>query len=207
MRAANQPMADPPGMPEERGLGDFFRLPLRSHWAVVVETLQIYKLSLFDRDEAIRQFKIDAEIQRQMDELRRKREAAGESQEAWQANAATDMADVAQRVRLMFPKELATVKSVDDAVRLAASKREDIHSLAADRLELIGTAIRSFMDGYRSGKDAARAEVESANDQTIDRLMAPLMAINPPSKESPPPPPPVTAELLPPEPKETKTTQ
>jgi len=197
LRAANQPMPDPPGLPPQYGLRDFLRLSLRDHWDVVRETLYLYKLSLFDREEAIRLLKIDAEIRRQREEERLKREsAAGTDPSQPQATAETDMAELTERVRKMFPKELASVKSVDDAVHLAAAKKEDIQGLASDRLELVGEAIHAFMEGYREGKDKARLDVEKSADPMLERFMEPIMSAadkhkqqHPPSPPRPPPPP------------------
>ena len=53
MNAANQPMPDPHDTPQEQGLRDFLSLGIKGHIRVFRETLSMYKLTLFDREEAI----------------------------------------------------------------------------------------------------------------------------------------------------------
>jgi len=179
MNAANQPMPDPHDTPKERDLRDFLSLGIEGYFGVFRETLSMYKLTLFDREEAIRQLKIEAEIKRQMEEIRLRSEGAAmqspDGGGGHRPDAATDMAELADRVRKMFPKDVQSVKNVDDAVRLASDRREDIEKLAADRMELLGHAIFSFMEGYRDGKEKSRSEVEAATDPYLERLMSPFM--------------------------------
>jgi predicted ATP-grasp superfamily ATP-dependent carboligase len=176
---------------------------MRDHYAVVRDTLHLYKLSLMDRSEAIRLLKIDAEVRRQMEETERRRRAheAGENlseeDKKLLLEAETDFAELTVRVAKMFPKELAEVKSVEDAVRLAADKREEMHALAANRLETVGSAISEFMVGYREGKAASLKDVVESKDPFFDHLIDPMVSSekkpadvdsSPPSPPSPPSP-------------------
>ena len=182
MSAANQPMPDPPNLPKHKGIGAFFSIGFRGHWRVLKETLHLYRLSLFDREEAIRLIKIELEIARQIEEAKRLNATGGTAADGSlpssepRPNINTDMVELTERVRKMFPKEVASVNSVEDAVRLAKSKRQDLQELAEDRLELLGSAIHSFMEGYRQGKDKARADVDNSTDPFVERLFAPLLA-------------------------------
>jgi hypothetical protein len=191
-------MPDPPGTPKAWRLRDLLNLSLRDHYSVIRDSLHLYKLSLIDRPEAIRLLKIDAEVRRQMQEAERRKRAqeAGanmsEEEKALLLRSETDFAEVTARVAKMFPKELAEVKSVEDAVRLAADKKDDVHALAANRLETVGSAISEFMEGYREGKAASLKDIEESKDPFFDSLIDPL--ISPQSKgsnkeqaQSPPP--------------------
>jgi len=192
LQKANRPMPDPPNTPPSRRLRDLLTLSMSDHYEVARDTLNLYKLSLMDRPESIRLLKIDAEVRRQMEETERRRRAheAGENiseeEKKLLLEAETDFAELTVRVAKMFPKELAEVKSVEDAVRLAADKREDVHALAANRLETVGSAISEFMVGYREGKAASLKDVAENRDPFFDNLIDGVV----PSKKSSPSPPP-----------------
>lgn len=176
MEAATQPMANPEGTPTPIRLRDYLRMSLRDHLRVVRESVHLYRLSLMDRDEAIREVKIDNELMRQVREAQAK--TAGSSAEQSPAGAApaaaTDMEELAAKVRGMFPKDVQRVSSVQEAVQVAVDRKEDVRALATDRLETVGAALSEFMLGYREGKEAGLRDVEEGRDDMLESLMEPL---------------------------------
>lgn len=179
MQKASQPMPNPPDMIPTRGWRDYIKLSLRDHWTALSSTVNIYKLTHSDRDEAIRLLKIDAELTRQI--IKNQNEKKQQQQQNTvdinvepHPSTSTDVAELTERVKKMFPKEISEVKTLEDAARVAMDKRGDIQEIIVDRLEVLGQAISEFMSGYREGKEASLREVAESKDLYIDRLMDPL---------------------------------
>jgi len=195
---ANQPMPDPEGVEYRNQFWDFVSLPLSKHILVLRETAALYKNSLFDPAEAIRNIKIDQEVMRIRDEERMARKAAEaaeaaeaaaaalnaslseeeralllqqqkqqqQQQEQQQARQLSDVEELVEKVAKLFPKDVKDVKNIDDAVRVAAARSEDVKEVAADRLEVMGMAITEFMNGYREGKEKALEESKHNKSET-----------------------------------------
>jgi hypothetical protein len=166
---ANQPMNNNPwDEVEQVSFRSLLKQSPRTHFKILKETIDLYRLTLLDRDESVRLIKIDEEIVRQLRKARSGRaEAASAASGTSSADGAeltnklahleTDAVEVVRRVREMFPKDMPT--DAASALQAIKARKGDVNDLAVDRLEVMGASISEFMTGYREGKEEAVAHV------------------------------------------------
>ena len=166
MQKSMEPMPNPPDHVSDPKLVQKMRkIPLTAHASIVKETFDTYKKMWTDPALAVREIEIDEELIRQIrrereDELRRELNMLTdeEEQEELVSNANSDIDELIEKVKNMFPEDVK-VHDVETAVQALKDRRGDMQDIASERLEVVGASISEFMVGYREGKENAIAEV------------------------------------------------
>ena len=170
---ANQPMPDPDNHVDSPSLGRVMTTSPVNHTNALREAMILYKKTIFDSKEAIREAQMDEEFIKQAEALRTREilKAKGIVEED---NAdviqESDMNVLADKVKAMYPKEMP--QDLSEAVDALRDKKEDIRDLAEDRLEIMASAMSEFMDGYREGKEKSKREVEKMEEAEAQQFIS-----------------------------------
>ena len=110
-------------------------MPLSTHWRVLQETAALYRLTVLDREEAIRDIARDDALVKAADEAAAaaKAAAAGPGAEAAAAATATkpqiDVVQLLEQVKARNPQlfeDLKKVRDVGDAVKLVVDNQDEV---------------------------------------------------------------------------------
>jgi len=164
---ASQPMDNQPWEVKAAAYEPTFRQKLFQspvkHLAAFQTALELYKLGWTNPSYA-------AQILRQREEaLQRDRDIfSGKVQHAEEevkkvvttlSAMETDLMKVTERVRALMPEKLPADR--DGVIQAVKAQEGNIKELAVDRLEVMGASISEFMSGYREGKAAGVAHINS----------------------------------------------
>ncbi len=117
------------------------------------ETWKLYKISLFDKDAAYNEIVREEEVVKMHQELNNKSSRPEDAVDV-------ELEELWARARAMYPDITAggsmTIKSGKDMLKDAWNQKDWFKTMAIDRLEVMGLALSSFMEGYRESRDAAK---------------------------------------------------
>jgi hypothetical protein len=174
---ANRPMPDPDNHVSPPSLGRVLKQPPGNHMNAIKDAMILYKKTIFDSKEAIREAQIDDEFIKQAEALRVReilkakgvevkendKDSVGHIQES-------DLEALADKVKAMYPKEMP--QDLSSAVNALKDKKGDIRDLAEDRLEIMASAMGEFMKGYREGKEKSLEEVAKLEEADAARFVS-----------------------------------
>jgi hypothetical protein len=168
-------MADPDHIVKTPELGEVMRQSPVSHYRAVRDSLKLYRKTLFDPEEAIREASMDDEFVRQAAERLSAQENGtvykeGKHDEATTTETKKDMDEIMEKVKAMYPESMP--QDLDGAVKELEGRKEDIKEVAIDRLEVMAGAMKEFMVGYREGKEESIREVEGMSDADAKKYAA-----------------------------------
>jgi hypothetical protein len=149
-------------------------LPLKYHWLIVKETLEMYRQSVVNRDEAIRSLDRDEEVIKAAEAAAAERSKSGELADVKDYDL--DLKLLLDKVKESNPhlfEEAKKIRKVEDVVKFAVDHKDEAQKVAVDRMEIMGAAIHEFMAGYREGKESGIKEA-TADEQYLSRLVEPL---------------------------------
>lgn len=166
---ANQPMDDPGGLRPGPSAWQIMKQSPMNHVRALRDAIVLYKKSIFEPEEAVREASIDDEFNRQATD---KWSSNGISSDDGEKGVVekNDMDEIMEKVKAMYPKGIP--QDLSGAVKELGSKKEDIKEVAIDRLEIMAEAMKEFMSGYREGKDESRKEVEEVSDDEAKRYIS-----------------------------------
>lgn len=170
---ANQPMEDPEGLIPPPTAWQIMKQSPMNHIRAVRDAMVLYKNSIFDPEEAVREASIDDEFIRQATEKWSSQGSQGKTDGGDDGEKGVveqkDMDEIMEKVKAMYPEGLP--QDLSGAVKELGSRREDIKEVAIDRLEVMAEAMKEFMSGYREGKDESRKEIEDVSDEEAKRYI------------------------------------
>ena len=161
---ANRPMPDPENHVNAPSLGRVMSQPPLNHINAIRDAINLYKKTIFDSKEAIREAQVDDEFIKQAEALRAREilkakgvEVDKNSKDDDGIIKERDLEVLAEKVKAMYPTEMP--QDLSGAVDVLKDKKDDIRDLAEDRLEIMASAMGEFMHGYREGKKMSEEEV------------------------------------------------
>lgn len=168
----NQPMPDPDGVARNPRLSEIIMQPPMNHIRAMRDAAVLYRKTLFNPEEALREASIDDEFIKRATEKWSGRNKSGE-EGTITVMEKKDMDEIMQKVKAMYPEGLP--KDLSGTIKEIGNRKEDIKDVAIDRLEVMAEAINEFMSGYREGKDESRNEVEKMSDEEAKTYLANLV--------------------------------
>jgi hypothetical protein len=136
----------------------FFQLDWKSMKKVLVDSKDLYYLTLTDKDAAIKVIQ-DDEIY-----IKLRKEAKEKS-----TKEQTDFDDNDFRKNVEDIIKDFKSKHKDVSMNSIIDKKKQVSEMATDRLEVMGTALREFMEGYREGKETSMKQ--TLEDKSLDHYI------------------------------------
>ena len=174
---ANEPMPDPEDHVNPPSLRHVMSQSPLNHINAIREAMKLYKKTIFDSKEAIREAQVDDEFIKQAEALRAREilkakgvEVDTNSKDDAEIILEKDLEVLAEKVKAMYPEEMP--QDFSGAVDVLKDRKDELRDLAEDRLEIMASAMDEFMQGYRVGKKTSEEEVSKYEEAEAKQFVS-----------------------------------
>jgi hypothetical protein len=136
---------------------------LKHHLSIIRESIHLYKLTIFDRNAAIKELERDeATI----------KAAKLQNETGEKVDSDEFMKSLQELAPKMF-EDAKKITGINDVITMVGDNKDELKNVAKNRLEIMGEAIQQFMEGYREGRDTGFKDA-TEDDKYLRSLMDPL---------------------------------
>ena len=141
---------------KEKGKKSISQLDFDTIKKILIETKTLYFLTLTDKDKAIKSMENDELYMELRNEAKEK---------SINENVEFDDNDFKKNIDNII-KEFNKIKDENMSKGTLMEKRKQVTEIATERLEVMGIALKEFMEGYREGKDLSLKS--TLQDKSLD---------------------------------------